>query len=402
VLVSATEQLTVDNRHKVALDARRLAGNRRGVGLYVHNLVRYLPSAAPDIDFLLLVDRPLPPDWIPAGFRAIVVGGRPAADSQSVSGFSAKLYSIYWMNVLVPAILKRERVDLFHGANMVVPLVGGCRSVSTIHDLVSQRLPGTLTLFYESYRKLLDPAVARRAVHIVAVSESTKRDIVDLLRVPAGNVTTIHHGVDSSFTRERFGLPERYIIHVGAVERQKRLEPLMSAAAAMMAKGLVDGVVLAGEEGRGAENVRRVVAELGISERVKFLGYVPQEFIAALFTLARCAVYPSWYEGFGMPVLEAMACGTPVIASNASSLPEVGGDAAILLPPGDVSAMTQALEQLLTDERLRADRASRGSARAKRFTWEACAARHAGVYRRFNGQTGDERAVRSDEKAGVS
>ena len=395
----------------VARDARRLAGNRRGIGLYVHNLTRCLPGAAPDIDFLLLVDRPLPPDRVPPGCRAVVVGRRPSADSQSVSGSSAKLYSIYWMNVLVPSVLKRERVDLFHGTNIAVPLVGGCHCVSTIADLVSARVPGTFTPFYDFYRKLSVPAAASRSVHVVAISESTRHDILELLRVVPEKVTTIHLGVDASFvpvtdaarlerTRERLGLPGRFILHVGAVERQKRLEPLMVAAADVLKRDLVDCVVLAGEEGRGAQNVRQVVAELGISERVKFLGYVHQELMAPLYTLARCAVYPSWYEGFGMPVLEAMACGTPVVTSNASSLPEVGGDAALLVPPGDVGAMTQALEQLLTDERQRADRASRGLARAKRFTWEACAARHVEVYRRFIGQAREKREVRSEEKGG--
>jgi len=149
-------------------------------------------------------------------------------------------------------------------------------------------------------------------------------------------------------------------------------------------------VVLAGEEGLGAGDVRRVVAELGIGDRVKFLGYVPQEMVAPLYSLARCAVYPSWYEGFGMPVLEAMACGTPVIAANASSLPEVGGDAAVLVPPGDVGALARAMEQLLDGERERAGRASRGLSRARQFTWEACAERHVEVYRRFMRGARDE------------
>ena len=218
------------SRYKVALDARRLAGNRRGIGLYVHHLARCLPRVAPDIDFLLLVDRPLPPDRVPAGCRAVVVGGRPSADSQSVSGFSAKLHSIYWMNVLVPGVLKRQRVDLFHGTNIAVPLVGGCRCVSTIADLVSARVPGTFTPFYDLYRKLSVPAAARRAAHVVAISESTKRDIVELIRVLPEKVTTIHLGVDASFapvtdaarlerTRERFGLPDRFRLPPGFSKR---------------------------------------------------------------------------------------------------------------------------------------------------------------------------------------
>jgi glycosyltransferase involved in cell wall biosynthesis len=377
---------------RVALDARRLAGNRRGVGLYVHNLVRCLPKAAPDMEFLLLVDRPVPASFVPAGCRQIVVGGRPSDDSQSVSPPGAKISSVYWMNVLVPRVLTRERVELFHGTNVAAPLVSGCPSVVTIHDLVYRRIPDTLAPFHRFYHRLLVPIAARRAAHLIAISESTRSDIINLVGVRPTKVTAIHHGIDASFlpvtddvrlasVRSQFCLPNRFILHVGAVERQKRLEPLMVAAADMLKKDLVDGVVLAGEEGRGAEDVRRVVAQLGIAERVHFLGYVAQEVVPALYTLARCTVYPSWYEGFGMPVLEAMACGSPVITSNVSSFPEVAGDAALLLPPGDSGAMVRTLERLLTDDQLRDSLVTKGIQRAKRFSWEACAARHVDVYR---------------------
>jgi glycosyltransferase involved in cell wall biosynthesis len=379
--------------HRIALDARRLAGYRRGIGLYVQNLVRCLPKAAPEAEFLLLVDRPVPSELVPAGCRQIVVGWRPSADSQSVGQFGAQFNSVYWMNVLVPSVLKRERADLFHGTNVAVPLLGRSRSVATIHDLVSMRVPGTYTAFYERYRKLSVPVAARHASHLVAVSESTKRDVVELIGIRPEKVTVVHHGVDASFApvvdpvlldrvRRQLSLPQRFIVHVGAVERQKRLEPLMHAAAEILKKGLIDAVVLAGEEGYGAEAVRSLVAELGIAERVRFLGYVSQEFIPALYSLARCAVYPSWYEGFGMPVLEAMACGTPIVASNTSSLPEVAGDAALLISPGDDGALARVLERLLTDDHLRNDLARRGIERARQFSWETCASRHADVYRR--------------------
>jgi glycosyltransferase involved in cell wall biosynthesis len=255
-------------------------------------------------------------------------------------------------------------------------------------------VPGTFSSLYVGYRRWLVPAVTRRAVHIVEVSESTKSDIIELAGVAPDKITTIHNGVDEGLSpvtdvallasvRERFALPDRFILTVGAVERQKRLGPFLSAAAPLLRKGLVDAVVLAGEKGRGVGEVEAVVSQLGISEKVRFLGYVPSEVVPALYTLARCSVYPSWYEGFGLPVIEAMACGTPVITSNASSLPEVAGDAALLVPPGDVEAMQQALERVLTDDRLRVDLAAKGIQRATKFRWRTAAIRHVELYHRF-------------------
>jgi glycosyltransferase involved in cell wall biosynthesis len=362
------------------------------MGQYIWNLVRCLPAAAPDIEFLLLVDRTLSADLVPSGCRQVVIREPRAAASQSASGLGAQLLSFYWMNARVPSVLRREGVDLFHAANVAVPLFGRSPCVVTIPDMVSVRVPGTFSRFYELYRGAIVPAAARRATRVVAISESTKRDIVELIGVAPEKITTILLGVEKSFApvtdalelsrvRKWLDLPDRFILHVGAVEKQKRLEPMLRAAAHVLRRGLVDGIVLAGEEGRGALDVRRAVADLGIAERVKFLGYVAQETVPALYTLAQCTVYPSWYEGFGMPVLEAMACGSPVITSNVSSLPEVAGDAGLLVPPGDSDAIACALERILTDDGLRHDLARRGLARAGQFSWEACAAQHVDVYR---------------------
>jgi glycosyltransferase involved in cell wall biosynthesis len=379
---------------RVAIDARRLAGNRRGTAQYIQHLVRWLPVVAPDIDFLLMADRQLPVDRVPAGCRSIVFGENSLSDSQSVSSMAEKSRSVFWMNVLVPFVLRRERVDVFHGPNIAVPPFACCPSVSTVADLVSERIPGTYTPLYHLYRKLLVPSAVRRAVHVIAISESTRRDVIELLHVPADKVSTILLGVDESFMpvadaglldriRTQYRLPTRFVIHVGAIERQKRIETLVRATAELVGKGLLDGLVLVGEDGLGSGDVRAAVTRCDLAGRVTFLGYVPQEHLAPLYTLAACAAYPSWYEGFGLPVLEAMACGTPVVASDASSLPEVGGDAAVLVPPGDITALTSAIEVLLTDVDQRSERVERGFTRARTFSWKQCAARHVDVYRRL-------------------
>jgi glycosyltransferase involved in cell wall biosynthesis len=187
--------------------------------------------------------------------------------------------------------------------------------------------------------------------------------------------------------RQRLRLPRRFILHVGAIERRKKLETLLAAAVPLLSANLVDEIALAGEEGHGAGEVRRVAVELGIQERVRFLGYVAQELLPALYGLAQVLSLASVYEGFGMPVIEAMACGTPVVTSNVSSLPEVAGDAALMVTPGDVDGLRQALARLLTDVRLRDDLRQRGLARAREFSWESTAAGHLALYRRVLEET---------------
>jgi glycosyltransferase involved in cell wall biosynthesis len=183
-------------------------------------------------------------------------------------------------------------------------------------------------------------------------------------------------------------LPERFILHVGAVETKKNIDTLLRAGSSLVREGLVDGIVLAGRDGRGAVAVRRTAARLGVLEKTHFLGYVPLEKMPGLYSLAQVLVYPSWYEGFGLPIVESMACGTPVIASDSSSLPEVAGGAAVLFPPDSVGALEGALGRVLSDRRLRGDLRERGLARAACFSWDSSARRHLEVYRRALGECG--------------
>ena len=181
--------------------------------------------------------------------------------------------------------------------------------------------------------------------------------------------------------RSQFDLPERFALHVGVVETRKNIEVLLKAGAGLLAENLLDVIVLAGMDGRGSDAVRRTVAELRIEGRVRFLGYVPQVAMHGLYSLARVFVMPSWYEGFGMPVLEAMACGTPVIASCVSSLPEVVGDGALLVSPDDTAGLEQALRSLLTDSRLWSEMKEKGLNRVREFNWNKSAVKHLDVYR---------------------
>jgi len=373
-------------RRKIAFDGRRLSARMLGgVSYYVDHLASRLPSLAPEFEFLLLTDRPL--GNVPDGCRQVVLG-----HAFPDGGARAKAYSPFWMNFHVARFLKREGVCLFHGTNYAMPATGNCRYVATIHDVAFMRVPRTFSPIHREYLRSQVALSVRRADHIVVVSESVRNDLVQLAGVGLDRMTVIHSGVDERYSvctdqsylagvRGRLGLPKRYVLHVGVIEAKKNVETLLKASAPLVREGVVDGIVLAGRDGRGAGRVRELASVLGLGEKAHFLGYVPRASMGALYCLARVLVFPSWFEGFGLPILEAMACGTPVIASNSSSLPEVAGGAAILFPPDSADALEDALRRVLSDQRLRAELTKQGLARVAEFSWAASAVHHLELYR---------------------
>lgn len=380
-------------RPRIALDARRMHGKRRGVGHYVYQLARRLPSLAPDLEFLLFVDRPLPDADVPDGCRQIQVGRPFSADSQSRSGVMPKLRSVLWMNLDVPAACRRERVSLFHGTNFAVPLVGGVNSVVTVHDLIYARVPGAFEPGYERYLRALVPRVVRRSRWILTNSEATRRDVIEVAGADPFRTTAVLHAADdeggtdvspesTAAVRAELGLPDRFVLHVGAVERRKNVELLLESCAPLLQEGLVGAVVLAGEEGHGSDSVRARAGQLGIDGQVRWLGYVAPDTLSRLYAAAAVVSLVSYYEGFGVPVLEAMRHGTPVVTANVSAMPEVAGDAAVKVSPTDAVEFSGALRRILTDAGLRAELVERGRLRAAQFSWDRTAAGHVEVYRK--------------------
>ncbi len=350
-----------------------------------------MPALAPEFEFLLLTNRPLGEDKVPSGCRQVFLGRAVAEGSAQ-----AKAYSPLWMNFIVPGYLAREKVALFHGTNFALPALGCGRYVVTIHDLAFVRVPAAFSLLHRTYLRSLVWLGVRRADHVIVGSVAARNDLVELGGGDSCPLSVIHHGIDECYApsddipyltcvREQLGLPSRYILHVGVMEARKSIETLLKAGVPLIRDGIVDGIVLAGRDGPGSDLVRRTAAESTVSSKIHFLRYVPQQLMRGLYNLARVVVYPSRFEGFGLPVLEAMACGTPVVASDASSLPEVAGGAALLFPAADVTALESALRRLLGDARLRADLRLRGFARVADFSWARSAAQHIEVYRRVLG-----------------
>jgi glycosyltransferase involved in cell wall biosynthesis len=285
-------------------------------------------------------------------------------------------------------------VDIVHSTSYCAPQFRSRRRrlVVTIYDLTfvthpEYHVPANVEHCLEGTRFAIG-----RADMLIAISESVRRDLIERMHAPAERIVVTPLAADPALARvtdptvldrvrRRYRLPERFVLFLGAMEPRKNLLRLIEAWAALKpAVHRQTSLVLAGAEGWLNASVRSHVETLGLGNRVHFAGYVEGEDIAALYSLATVFAYPSLWEGFGLPVLEAMACGTPVLTSDISSLPEVAGDAAVLVPPTDVEAIADGLLRLLGDAALRADLAERGRRQAASFSWERCASETLAVY----------------------
>jgi glycosyltransferase involved in cell wall biosynthesis len=295
--------------------------------------------------------------------------------------------------LLAPDLL-RFRLDLLHSTDFIPPLYSAVKSVITVHDLAFLHYPHFLTAESAAYYGQIDRAIMH-AAHVIVPSESTKQDVVAQLGAPPDKITVIYEAANPSFgplpvasTRReicgRYGLPETFVLFVGTIEPRKNITGLLQAFYHLRHKyDLHDvGLVIAGAQGWLYDETIDQVKTLDLEQSTFFLGRVPDEELHKLYVAARCHIHPAYYEGFGLPPLEAMACGTPTIVSNVSSLPEVVGDAALLVNPRDVEEIAVALHRLLTDDHLHAELSAKGIQRARVFSWDKAARRTLEVYRR--------------------
>jgi glycosyltransferase involved in cell wall biosynthesis len=297
-----------------------------------------------------------------------------------------------WMQTVLPAHLTRLKLDVAHFTNSTAPVWSPCPSVLTIHDMTLWLMPG----FHPAQRlfsmRPIIPLAARRAAAIIAVSECTKADIINLLCLPAEKIHVVYEAAAPSFhpienaalleaMRHRYDLFQPFILYVGTIEPRKNLVRLLEAYADLRQGGLIDHrLVFVGSSGWKNDSVYAAVTRLNLADDLRFLGHVPLVDLVALYNLASVVAFPSLYEGFGLPVIEAMACGTPVVTSESSSLREISGYAAELVDPTSVESISYGLCRVLTDAAWRAELRRRGLARAAEFTWEAVAAQTRQVY----------------------
>lgn len=297
---------------------------------------------------------------------------------------------VLWEQLLQPWTLRQINADLVHGPVFVAPLLSTCPTVITIHDLSFIRLPHLFRPANRLYLTVMTRLCAQRARRLIAVSAHTAAESAKLLGAPMERIDVVYHGVDPIFRplpndeieafRQKQGLPERFILCVGTLEPRKNHTRLVEAFARMY-----DGkskLVLVGGKGWLYDDVYAKVEALALKEAVAFQGYVTNEDLPLWYNAATVFAYPSLYEGFGMPILEAQACGTAVMTSTAPPLPETAGNAALLTNPHDVEDLAANLDRLLTDKSLRSELEAQGLAHARQFTWMRTAQQTAHVYRR--------------------
>jgi len=298
-------------------------------------------------------------------------------------------------------------MDLFHSPDFVLPPTGKTPAVLTVHDLSFLRVP---QFFVAGFREYLEVAVSRavnRAAHILVDSDSTRRDLTELMQVEPHKVTVVYPGVETRFrpirdqerlrsVRARYQLPSTFILGLSTLQPRKNFLGLIEAFGTLLAESVENdlSLVIAGGHGWMYEETLSAVDRLGLQGKVHFLGFVADEDLPALYTLASVFAFPSWYEGFGLPVLEAMACGTPVVTADNSSLPEVAGAAALMVEAGSPDALGHALSRVLTDDSLRGRMVAKGTKQAQRFTWQAAGEQVVRVYRTHAAKSGRRRTAR--------
>lgn len=378
------------NSLRVALNAHLLSpmpGYRAaGIHTYIRELLRHLPQVAPDWSFTALVG---------AGHRATHFDGvtlrRSAWDTVS------PWRRIVWEQALQPWQL--GGYELYHALAFVGPMLSRVPMIVTVYDLSFLHYPERLSRARRAYLSALTGRSCQRARRVIAISESTKRDLVALLGIPAAKIDVTPLGYDATrfkpladeviaAFKRRQGLPERFWLFVGTLEPRKNLPTLLEAYAALPRSERLP-LILAGGRGWDTDAIDATIARHGLSGDVHLPGFLPTEAIPLWYNSAETFVYPSVFEGFGLPILEAMACGTPIITTDASSLPEVAGDAGECLPPHDVAAWTDALHRAYRDAAWREQARHNGLNQARQFNWQTTARRTLHSYRRVVGLKAD-------------
>jgi glycosyltransferase involved in cell wall biosynthesis len=365
---------------RIGIDGRYIQDHYPGIGRYTYNLASRLPEVAQDTEFVLLHD----PRLANTRYDVERLSRHAKLEVVTIDIPTVSVQEQYELRSLV----NRLSLDLLHSPYLIMPYYLPCPSVVTVYDLIPLIYPQYLPHRWASWVLRAATSLAvRRAGQIIAISESTKRDLTRLLGAARGKTTAIPLAADERFRpleREQWGevvrsysLPERYVLYMGINKPHKNLVFLLRVFSRLSTDARL---VLAGKEDPRYPQAREEARRLGLADRVLFLGEISDTDLPALYNGAQTFVFPSLYEGFGLPVLEAMACGVPVVCSNTSSMPEIVGDAAITLDPQDTDAWVAALTEVLGKEDLRAQMRMKGLERAETFSWQETATQTWQVY----------------------
>lgn len=361
---------------RIGVNVHLLSTTHTGIQHYIRALVPELVAQATSHEIVLYGE----PSQLPvsAGERVRWV----SASCPLRSG----VQRVLWEQTMLPRLLRRGRVETFFSPAFILPMRWNGAGVVTVHDLNFEVSPETIHPIRRAYLRRITRRSVHRARKVIAISQSTASDIVRLYGVPNEKIAVIPYGLDAIFTpenaralepmvRQRYPLPERFLLFVGTLEPRKNLPRLLEAYALARQHADLPPLVLAGAPGWQHERILTHARELGVKSHIVFAGYIPREHLPGVYAAASALLYPSLYEGFGLPPLEAMGCGTPVLVANTSAMPEVVGDGGILVDPRDPHQIAEGILRITQDRMLRQQIMEQGLERAKRFRWEEAARR---------------------------
>lgn len=367
---------------RIAIDAHHIGDRRTGTETYLYHLVKNLAALEPNGERYSV--------YLNRGAEIEGLAGKPNFETRNLpTARRAIRYGVFY-----PVESWRNRFDVLHTQFTVPPSLKG-RSVVTVHDLCYERFPQYFRPTVLRQMKFLIPWSCKRADHILTDSESSKRDIVEFYRVDPDRITVTYLGssdgfkpIDAAIAKEalqgRYGISSDFLLYVGNLEPRKNLARLLQAFSSLKRQGKIDHqLVIVGQPAWLSSDTFEIVKRDGLTSEVVFTGYVPAEDLPFLYNAASIMVYPSLFEGFGLPVVEAMACGTPVITSFGSSLEEIAGGAALLVDPYSTSAIASALEKLASDRSLQLSLREAGLERSATFSFRRMAEQTCEVYHRL-------------------
>ncbi|MCX7919505.1 MAG: glycosyltransferase family 4 protein [bacterium] len=360
----------------IGIDISCLSAPKTGVGLYTYHLIHALLSIDTNNTYHLFSAQPIDVSEFSQYRVAISCSQYP------------RTCATLWEQLVLPNLLQKNNIDVFHSPNYTLPFSIRIPSVVTVHDLSVFLFPKFHPWWRRVRHRLLFPSSINHATNIIAVSEQTKRDLTELFPFAADKTVTIYNGLPKCFhnpssrnAAQEIMLPAEYILFVGTMEPRKNLELMLTAFARFKQEtNLPHKLVIIGGEGWGKNHISAQLRQYKIQDDVIFTGHLEHAQLPQIYRSAAVLVFPSTYEGFGFPPLEAMACGTPVIASNVAAIPEVVGDAGILLDPTKLDLWPESIYNVIINKPLREELQAKGLARAKQFSWETTAQKTIELY----------------------
>ncbi|MHA1380624.1 MAG: glycosyltransferase family 4 protein [Candidatus Helarchaeota archaeon] len=375
----------------IAIDLTSIPNQKTGVGKYATALVDALGKFDNENHYWIFVKKNQVNEFNPKKKNFHII--------ECSNLLNLKVFRVLWEQFLLPFIVLIKKIDILHSIHYTTPFLFSLRRIITFHDMTFFILPKKHTLLKRIFFKLIIPFSAKRADRIISVSESTKKDIESILKVSGRKIDVVYEIIDSIYRpiekknlileiKKKYGIYNNFILYVGTLEPRKNVSGLIRAYHNLvLSRNIVQDLVIIGKKGWGYEEIFKTVKDLNLGDRVVFTGYVPDSELVYFYNAAEIFIYPSFYEGFGIPPLEALACGTPTISSNISSMPEVVGDAGILIDPSNTKELSQMIFKLLSSKNLRENFRKKGLERAKEFSSERMAKKTIDSYRKVLGKS---------------